>query len=87
MKKIEAIDNKINFTAFGKSTINFRGKNKVVQKGVEASERKKLIERQTEKMEEEIVKIKSQKLGGVGSVFKRKELVNGPKNPVRNLPQ
>ena len=40
MKKIEAIDNKINFTAFGKSTINFRGKNKVVQKGVEASEKK-----------------------------------------------
>ena len=42
---------------------------------------KKLIERQTKKIEEEIINIKSQKIGRIGSVFEMKELIDGPKKP------
>ena len=38
-----------------------------------------LLRRSSEKTEEEIIKIKSLMLGNVGSIFKMKEVITGPK--------
>ena len=38
-----------------------------------------LIVKESKRMEEEVLKIKSQNLGRVGSIFKMKEVINGPK--------
>ena len=38
-----------------------------------------LIKRQSGSIEDEILKIKSQNLGRVGSIFKMRDVINGPK--------
>ena len=78
MKKIDLIDKKIKFGAFGKTRCN---QNKTVRKngGIRNVTDEELLKSQSKKIEEEILKLKSQKLGRVGSVFKMKEIINGPK--------
>ena len=78
VKKIETIDNDIKFKAFGKTRVN-RNKVKIKVNVTGNDTDEELIKRQSKKIEEEILKVKSQKLGRVGMVFKMKELVNGPK--------
>jgi hypothetical protein len=78
MKKIDAIDKQVKFAAFGKTRlIQNKSKRKVKdQRNVTDED---LIKRQTKKIEDEVLKVKSQNLGRVGTVFKMKEIVNGPK--------
>ena len=83
MKKIDKIETEIKFAAFGKTRIN---NNKAKQKSVinKVSENdedldRKLIMKQSQKVENEILKLKSQNLGRVGNVFKMREVINGPK--------
>ena len=64
--------------AFGKTRVN-RNKVKIKVNVTGNDTDEELIKRQSKKIEEEILKVKSQKLGRVGMVFKMKELVNGPK--------
>ena len=78
VKKVESIDNQIKFGAFGKTRCN-KGKHKSIVK--EDATDEDLLKSQSKKIEEEIIKLKSQKLGRVGSVFKMKEVINGPKKP------
>ena len=82
MKKIDKIDNEIKFKAFGKTRVN-KGKPKTqVPEGVNDNEEdidRALIVKESKRMEEEVLKIKSQNLGRVGSIFKMKEVINGPK--------
>ena len=78
VKKIEKIENRIKFTAFGKTRVNRNKVKKKVSKVCEVTD-EELIKRQSERIESEILSIKSQNLGRVGMVFKMKEIVNGPK--------
>ena len=87
MKKIDDIDNEIKFTAFGKTRMNKnKQKNKIEsnkQKDDKESRYLELLKRQSDKIENEILKIKSQKLGRVGNIFKMKEVISGPKKGVQ----
>ena len=87
MKKIDAIDIEIKFTAYGKTRMNKnKQKNKIEsnkQKDDKESRYLELLKRQSDKIENEILKIKSQKLGRVGNIFKMKEVISGPKKGVQ----
>ena len=76
MKKIESIDTQIKCGAFGKTRCN-KTKHKIKVRG-DATDLE-LLKSQSNKIEQEILKLKSQKLGRVGSIFKMKEVINGPK--------
>ena len=81
MKKVTAIENEIKFSAFGKTrskSIKARGA-KIAKQSSEEADNHELIKRQSQKMEDEIIRVKSQNLGRVGSIFKMKEVLNGPK--------
>ena len=81
MKKVTAIENEIKFSAFGKTrskSIKARGA-KIAKQSSEEADNHELIKRQSQKMEDEIIRVKSQNLGRVGSIFKMKEVINGPK--------
>ena len=73
VEKIDSIDKQIKFGAFGKTRVS-RNKSKA---GNVINE--ELLKKQSKKIWEEILKLKAQNLGRVGSVFKMKELINGPK--------
>ena len=76
MKRIETIDNEIKFTAFGKTrvkTVKAKARAKNILNKID------LLKRQSEKIENEVLKIKSKYLGRVGNVFKMKEVITGPK--------
>ena len=78
MKKIEVIDNQVKFAAFGKTrNIKNKPRRNVVAQGKQSNE--ELIKKQSEKIEEEIMRIKSSNVGRVGAVFKMKDVINGPK--------
>ena len=55
--------------------------NKFRQKGMAKTNAtdEELLQRQSKKIENSILKLKSQNLGGVGSVFKMKEVIIGQK--------
>ena len=74
VKKVDSLQDKIKFTAFGKTKIkaNKRGE-KVDLADIE------LINRQSAKIEKEIDKIREENRGRCTQVFKMKELVVGPK--------
>ena len=83
MKKIAKIETEIKFGAFGKTRLN---KNKRIRKVAPAKViedeedlDRNLIMKESKRIEEEILKIKSQNLGRVGNIFKMKEIINGPK--------
>ena len=76
MGKIDAIDKQIKFSAFGKTRTNKNKDKKKLEEGKEKNN-EDLLRRSS--LEEEIIKIKSLKLGNVGSIFKMKEVITGPK--------
>ena len=69
MKKIGNIEN--------------QGKKEYVEKKIESTDEEEryrnLIKKQSAKLEEQILQIKSQNLGRVGNVFKMRDAINGPK--------
>ena len=80
VKKVENIENKVKFKAFGKTRP--ATKKKAAKKDESGNQEEKdmdLLKRQSSKIEEQINLIKSEKLGRVGSIFKMKEVINGPK--------
>ena len=81
MKKVTAIDNQIKFSAFGKTRDKSKKARvaKVAKQSSEETDNLELIRRQSQKMEDEVIRIKSQNLGRAGSIFKMKEVINGPK--------
>ena len=71
------------FLAFGKSRATTRKKPTIVGEGGSKEEKDtELLKRQVNKIEEQIMSIKSQKLGRVGSIFKMKEAIEGAKKKV-----
>ena len=78
IRKISAIDNEIKFTAFGKTRSKSMNKKVIVDKARESDDLD-LLKRQSQKIENEILRIKSQKLGRTGNIFKMKEVITGPK--------
>ena len=77
-KRIETIEKEIKFEAFGKTRAKRRRAIKKVNTENEDKD-KELIRKQTSKIENEILKLTSQKLGRAGNVFKMREIINGPK--------
>ena len=81
MKKIDAIDNKIKFSAFGKTRISKKNISKVQKESKEDVDHSDiaLLKRQSQRMEEEILKIRSGKQGRTVNVFKMKDVIMGSK--------
>ena len=83
VKQIETINKDIKFVAFGKTRVrNVMAKPKVdgLKKTVEKETADlDLLKRQSQRVENEILRIKSQNLGRVGNIFKMKEAITGPK--------
>ena len=81
VKKVETMENKAKFVAFGKtrSSSKKKGTMKVDTNLSQEEKDKELLKRQSGKIEEQINLIKSQKHGRAGNVFKMKEAINGPK--------
>ena len=77
-KQIENIEKEIKFEAFGKTRVR-RSKpfKKVDMENEDTNE--ELLRKQSSKIENEILRIKSMNLGRTGNVFKMKEVINGPK--------
>ena len=76
MEKVEAIEEKVKFKAFGKTKPQTRkkleGKNKLKDE--------ELLRKQAMAIEEEIRKVKAETKGKVGRVYAMKKIVNGSKN-------
>ena len=81
MAKVEKVQEKMQYLAFGKikpETKRAVAKRDKAEK--EDSEKaKQLLTRQSDKMEAEILKVKSLKQGRTGSVFKMREVIGGKK--------
>ena len=76
MKKVEAIENKIKFKAFGKTkppTTKKQARNCLISE-------EDLLRRQSDKIEEDIMKIKEGKNGRVGQVYGMMKYLNGDTN-------
>ena len=82
MTKIEKINNKIKYAAFGKTKVRTERKKRLTADKIEDNEEKakRMLEIQRIKLEEEIKKISSLKIGRSAKVFKMRKLVEGPKN-------
>ena len=81
VRRADDIQERVRFKAFGKTKTNFK-KLKELDKVNEVSdevEAKELMRKQSDKMEAEILKVTSSKLGRCGKVFKMREVVAGPK--------
>ena len=78
VKRVDKIETEIKYKAFGKTRVS-HNKAKTKTKAGESETNEDLLKRQTKRIEDEILKIKSQKLGRVGAIFKMKEVVNRSK--------
>ena len=86
MEKIDKIQTKLKFTAFGKSKPKSEKARKKVMEptdGLEDEEAMELIKRQSKRIEEEIRKVKDTENGRVGRIFKMKELIFGNRKPAQ----
>ena len=77
MEKIESFEKEIKFAAFGKTRLSGKKKKGKCESILEKEE--DILRRQCQKIEDQINEIKGKKLGRVGSIFKIKEMINGPK--------
>ena len=73
MKKVETLENKIKFKAFGKTKPPTMKKQ--ARKGLISEE--ELLRKQSEKIEEDIINIKEGKKGRVGQVYGMMKYLNG----------
>ena len=83
MEKIDKIQTKLKFTAFGKTKPQSnKGKRKtVVQEGTETEHAKDLLSRQSKRLEGEVKQGKETANGRVGRIYKMKEIIGGSKKP------
>ena len=82
VKKIEKIEKEVKFNAFGKSRMNKHVKQNVKTTNLSVDKEeadRNLIQKKSFKIEKQILNIKSQNLGRVGSLFKMRDAINGPK--------
>ena len=81
MKKVDSIQKKIKFEAFGKTKKKKRidPKEEVVYRDTDVDGSKNLSMKQVEKLEEAISKVSSGNKGRCGKVFEMKTIVEGPK--------
>ena len=82
VKKFERMHNDIKFEAFGKVTL--KDKNNVQEKQQknktsEEEEARNLLKKQTEKAEEELIKLKDSKKGRTANIFKIVQAIQGPR--------
>ena len=80
MKKVDTIDDQIKYKAFGKTRISYNKATikKEPKKDVDSSD-VALLKRQSQRMEEQILKIKSKNQGRAVNVFKMKDIIMGSK--------
>ena len=78
MGKIESIEKEIKFASFGKSRIN-SNKGKRNTNNLYEVKDEDILKEQSKQIEEQVNKVKEQKLGRIGSIFKLKEGIIGPK--------
>ena len=80
VKKIDGIQDKIKYTAFGKTKVKKWSKIEARNSGKNEHEKAvELLQRQSTQVEEAIEKIKDCKGGKCGQIFKMKDLINGPR--------
>jgi hypothetical protein len=78
VRKIESIEKEIKFASFGKSRMSTNKKKTNGNKSEEIKD-EDILKEQCKQIEERINTVKGQKLGRVGSIFKIKECIMGPK--------
>ena len=80
VEKVEKIHDDIKYQSFGKTTIKIGNSAKHKQTNTNAcDDAESLLKSQTEKLEQEINKLKENKQGRSGKVFKIAESIRGPK--------
>ena len=79
MQKVDKLDNKMKFKAFGKTKPRTEKAMEKASKAAESEEgqAKVILKKQSEKMEAEVLKVKSLKQGRVNNVFKMREVITG----------
>ena len=82
MEKIDRIQTKLKFSAFGKTRPQTNKAKKAVAEaeGSETNEAKLLLNRQSKRLEEEIKRAKETANGRVGKIYKMKEIIVGSKD-------
>ena len=70
MEKVIRIENKIKFSAFGKTRRQFSHKKQNNNTANNGDKNYELLKRQSDKMEKEILKVKESGQGRVGQIFK-----------------
>ena len=83
MEKIDRIQTKLKFTAFGKTKPQTNKAEKSVGEadGTETDIAKDLLKRQSKRIEEEVKRAKETTNGRVGKIYKMKEIIAGSKKP------
>ena len=81
MQKVDKVENKVKFKAFGKTKPRTE---KAVEKSAkipdtEDEQARAILKKQSDKMEEEVFKVKSLKQGRTTNVFKMREAITGKK--------
>ena len=78
IKKVEKLQDKAKFVSFNKTKIS-KEKQIRVLKDQNSVEAKELLQKQSDKLEKEIIEIKNSKLGRASQVFKMKARIGGSK--------
>ena len=76
MKKVEAIEDKIKFKAFGKTKPETK-KKRASKMTINAED---LLVSQTKRLEEEVLRIEKEGQGRVGKIYKMKKFITGESN-------
>ena len=79
MKKLDKLQDKIKYKTFGKTKP--KTKAKLTKESKTTNDVNKIAQRRSERLQNEINKIKTMKLCRCGWVFKMKEVIDGPKKP------
>ena len=82
MKKVDKIQTKLKFTAFGETKPQTKRSKKKQESSTskgESDEAKELLERQARRMEDHIQQVKKTEKGRVNKIFKMKDIVAGSK--------
>jgi hypothetical protein len=80
VKKLKKIDEKVRFSAFGKTKIKTKKpKPKTSEDKSEEDILKEMVAKETQKIEEQIEALKKSNQGRVGKILKIREAISGPK--------
>ena len=79
-KKISNIDDKIRYSAFGKTKIkNKKTKKEPSPNQTEEDANKETLSKESKKIEEQVEALKKSKLGRVGQIMKMRSIISGPR--------